>query len=192
MHMRIRDGSTITVRPLSTEDGPALLAFYRGMPEEDRQYLREDVTNPEVIKRRIADLDHTKISSLIAEKDGRIIGLARLHFNEYGWRKRMADIRCAVAREYQKKGIGTMLMRQLLSHAEEKGVERISAEMLDSQVAIQKVFRRLGFSKVGELKDYATDIVGKRHNLVVMVNDVSQLWETMEQLLVDYDVSPER
>ena len=104
----------------------------------------------------------------------------------------MAEIRCVVAREYQKKGVGTTLMRQLLAHADQKGVKSISAEMMDTQPSAQKVFRRLGFKKAAELKDFVTDIAGRRHNLVIMVNDVSQLWKTMEDLLIDYDVRPER
>ena len=31
-------------------------------------------------------------------------------------------------------------------------------------------------------------INGKQHNLIVMVNDVSELWKKMEDLLLDYDI----
>ena len=190
--VRIKDGVTVAIRPLTKEDGPALFAFFSALPEDDRLFLQEDVTNKAVINRWITDLDYENVFPLVAEKDSRIIGDATLHFEKYGWRKHMAEIRCVVARDYQKKGVGTTLMRELLSHAEERGVNRISAQMMDTQPAAQRAFQRLGFKKAAELKDFVTDITGRTHNLIVMVNDVSQLWKTMEDLLIEYDVRPER
>ncbi len=100
----------------------------------------------------------------------------------------MAEIRCVVAKEYQKKGLGTALMRELVSYADQKGVDKISAEMMDTQESAQRAFQKLGFRKAAELKDFVIDIKGKTHSLVVMVNNVSELWRKMEDLLIYYDM----
>jgi RimJ/RimL family protein N-acetyltransferase len=186
--LTLRDGTGIVIRPLARQDGPALLAFFAALPDDDRQFLREDVTKKDVIDRWMAELNFDKVLSIVATDGAEIVGDATLHFNIHGWQRHMAEIRCVVSREYQKKGLGTALMRELVAHAVEKGVIRIAAYMMDTQKSAQRAFERLGFRKEAELKDFVKDIKGKTHNLVVMVNDVSELWKKMEDLLLYYDI----
>jgi RimJ/RimL family protein N-acetyltransferase len=186
--LKLKEGATVKIRPLAQQDGSALLAFFKALPDDDRLFLKEDVTRKEVIDRWINELNVDKVLSLVAEKDNRIVADATLHFNVYGWQRHMAEIRCVVSREYQKKGLGTALMRELVSHAVEKGVVKLSAYMMDTQKSAQRAFERLGFKKEAELKDFVKDIKGKTHSLVVMVNDVSELWKKMEDLLLYYDI----
>lgn len=190
--VRTKKGTTITIRPLTKDDDSALFAFFSTLPEEDRLFLKEDVGNREVIDQWIADLDYEKVLPLIAEKDSLIIGDATLHFSRVGWSRHTADIRCVVARPYQRMGLGALLMKELVSHAETKGVSKIRAEIMDTQKSAQAAFERLGFKKAAELKGFVTDLEGKTHNLVVMVSDVSALWNKMENLLFEIDVRPER
>ena len=190
--VKIKDGTSVVIRPLARNDGHALLAFFRALPVEDRLFLREDVTRQDVIDRWISHLNYDKILPLIAESDSAIIGDATLHFSQYGWHRHMAEIRCVVAREYQKRGLGTILMHELVSRASQRGVDKIRVEMMDNQISAQIVFRKLGFKKEAELRDFVIDMDGKCHSLVIMVNDVSELWKKMEDLLIDYDFSTER
>jgi RimJ/RimL family protein N-acetyltransferase len=186
--LKLKGGTRVLIRPLTKQDGPALLAFFTGLPDEDRLFLKEDVTKKEVIDRWIEELNFNKVLPIVAEKNSAIIGDATLHFNSYGWQRHMAEIRCVVSREHQRKGLGTALMRELVSHAIEKGVTKISATMMNTQKSAQKAFEKLGFRKEAELKGFVADIRGKTHNLVVMVNDVSDLWEKMEDLILLYDI----
>jgi RimJ/RimL family protein N-acetyltransferase len=186
--IKLKDGTSITIRPLSKRDGPALLAFFAALPDDDRLFLKEDVTSKEVIDRWIDELDYDKVLPIVAEKDSAIHGDATLHFNNYGWQRHMAEIRCVVSGKFQKRGLGTALMRELVSYADQKGISKISAKMMDSQESAQRAFERLGFKKEAVLKDFVTDIKGKTHNLVLMVNDVSDLWKKMEDLLLYSDV----
>jgi len=93
-----------------------------------------------------------------------------------------------VSKEYQQKGLGTALMRELVAHAVEKGILKLTATMMDIQKSAQRAFERIGFKKEAEMKDFVMDLNGKYHNLVVMVNDVSELWKKMEDLLHYYDI----
>jgi RimJ/RimL family protein N-acetyltransferase len=186
--IKLRNGTSIDIRLLRKDDGPALLSFFKKLPEDDRLFLKEDVTNQTVINRWMEELNFDKVIPFVAEKESEIIGDATLHLNKYGWQKHVAEIRCVVSREYQKNGLGTALMRELLAHAVEKRVLKVSATMMDIQKSAQRAFERIGFKKAAELKDFVTDINGKSHNLVIMVNDVSELWKKMEDLLHYYDI----
>ena len=190
--VKLKDGTCAEIRPLVHEDISALVTFFRALPVDDRLFLREDVTKVEVISRWVSQLDYDKVFPIVATKDLAIIGDATLHISQHGWHRHMAEIRCVVAREYQKKGLGTLLMHELVSQASQKGVDKIRAEMMDSQIAAQIAFRKLGFKKEAELKNFVLDMEGHSHNLVIMVNDVSELWKKMEDLLIDYDFSTEQ
>ncbi len=186
--IKLRDGTSISIRPIRKEDGPALLSFFTALPQDDRLFLKEDVTKKDVINRWMEELNFDKVIAIVAEKDSAIIGDATLHLNQRGWQKHMAEIRCVVSREYQQKGLGTALMRELVAHAVEKRILKLSATMMETQKSAQRAFERIGFKKEAELKDFVTDINGKYHNLVIMVNDVSELWRKMEDLLHYYDI----
>lgn len=186
--IKLRDGTNICIRRLEKKDGPALLSFFQALPENDRLFLKEDVTESSVINRWMEELNYERIIPIIAESDSAIIGDATLHLNKYGWQRHVAEIRCVVSKDYQQKGIGTALMRELLAHAVEKRVLKVSATMMDIQKSAQRAFERIGFKKEAELKDFVTDITGESHNLVIMVNNVSELWKKMEDLLHYYDI----
>jgi len=186
--LKLTDGSTIVIRPLMKSDGPALLDFFNALPMNDRLFLKEDVTKKEVIDRWIAELDYERVFPVIAEKDSLIYGDATLHFNKYGWQRHVAEIRCVVSPEYQHKGLATALMRELLSIADEKGITKISAMMMDIQDSAQRLFHKLGFTKAAELEGFVTDIKGNTRNLVIMVNDLPALWKKMEDMLFYSDV----
>ena len=186
--IKLRDDTSISIRPLQKQDGPALLSFFAALPKDDRLFLKEDVTNKDVINRWMEELNFDKVIAIVAEKDSAIIGDATLHLSQRGWHKHMAEIRCVVSREFQQKGLGTALMRELVAHAVEKRILKLSATMMDTQKSAQRAFERIGFKKEAELKDFVMDINGKYHNMVIMVNDVSELWKKMEDLLHYYDI----
>ena len=186
--IKIKDGTKVIIRQLSKHDGPELLKFFTAIPEDDRLFLKDDVTKKEVIERWIDDLDFDKVFPMIAEKDSAIVGDATLHFNRYRWQLHMAEIRCVVAREFQQRGLGTALMKELVSVAFSRNVSKIRANMMDNQKSAQRAFRRLGFKKEAELKDFLIDNDGKRHDLILMVNDVSEMWKRVEELLFFYDI----
>jgi len=186
--IKLKNGSTVVIRPLSKQDGPALLSFFTEVPEDDRLFLKEDVTKKEVIDRWINELDYDIVLPLVAEKDSRIIGDATLHFNRYRWQRHMAEIRCVIAKDFQQMGLATSLIRELLTFAQQKNVSKIRANIMDTQKSAQRAFQRLGFKKEAELKGFLIDMDGKPHNLILMVNDVSEIWNQMEDLLILYDV----
>ncbi len=186
--IKLKDGTSIVIRPLSRQDGSALHEFFTSVPEEDRLFLKDDVARKEVVDRWINGLDFDKVLPIIAEKDSKIVGDATLHFNRYRWQRHMAEVRCVVSREYQRRGVGTALMHELVSIADEKGVSKIAANIMDIQKSAQRAFERLGFKKEAELKGFLLDEEGNPHDLILMVHNVSDLWEKMQDLLVFYDV----
>ena len=75
----LRDQTVVTLRPMVREDQEGLLAFFRRLAPEDRQFLKDDVTRPEIIQAWTRDLNYDRVLPILAEWEGRIVGDATLH-----------------------------------------------------------------------------------------------------------------
>ena len=65
--LQLRNGVRATLRPMASADERELLAFFLRVPEEDRRYLKDDVTSPEVIRRWAREIDYSNVLPLLAE-----------------------------------------------------------------------------------------------------------------------------
>jgi len=179
----LRGGPAVTLRPMKAEDAPALLAFFRARPDEARSFLKDDVTQEEVVSRWAREIDYDRVLPILAFEGKRIVGDATLHCQRYGWSRPVGEIRCVVARKFQRKGLGTALLGEIYRHAVGRGLDRIVAQMMESHSGAIAAFRRLGFEREAVLKDHVKDVHGKKHSLVIMSNDLTELWRRMEDLL---------
>lgn len=182
----LRDGSTLTVRPIEAADEEALLAFYRGLPEEDRLFLRDDVTSQLWADRFIGSIDYETVIPLLAETAGEVAANGTLYRTLHGWTTHVAEIRMAVARHFQRQGLGTAMLRELVRVATSAGVEKMIANVVDNQVGAIRAFEKRGFHREAILKGHVKDIHGMKRDLVIMSNDVSHIWDAMAAMVADY------
>ncbi len=73
-----QDGKEMTVRPLVPDDKQALIEFFSGMPEEERFYLKDDVTSSSVIDQWIERMDYSHVLPLVATMDGKFVPIGSL------------------------------------------------------------------------------------------------------------------
>jgi len=190
-NVALRDGVAVVIKPLDVEEAPAVLKFYRSLPEEDRLFLRDDVTKPEWLRRFVARIESGEIVSLVAETDGRIVGEATLYRAQHGWTKHVAEIRVAVAPAMRRGGLGYALARELVRLATRVGVEKLVIQVVENQLGARKMFRKLGFRQEAVLRGHVKDIHGMKRDLIVAANDISHIWDAMESLVADFSPSLE-
>ncbi len=187
----LRDGTQAQIRPMELKDGPGVLDFFRALPEEDRLFLRDDVTRPDWLDRFVRKIDYNSMVPLVAEQAGKIVGNAALYRSLHGWSVHVGEIRVAVARSAQGKGLGTILARELVRIATDAGIEKMIVSVVDNQAGAKRAFEKLGFRPEAVLKGHVKDIHGDKRDLVILSNDVSHIWEAMDALLQDFAPSPE-
>jgi RimJ/RimL family protein N-acetyltransferase len=175
--VKLRDGSKIVLRPVVREDEQALAKFFKGLSAEDRLYLRDDVADPDVIHGWMENLDFDRVLPIVGLDGDKIIADATLHRATHGWKRHVGEIRMSVAGEYRGKGLARVVAAEIFQHAVSLGLDKLVAEMLAIQKNAQRVFKRLGFEEEALLKDHCMDVNGKKHDLIIMSNDVSTLWE---------------
>lgn len=169
----LRDGSVVVTRPLVPTDEKALLTFFRGIPAEDRVFLKDDVTKTEVIAAWCRDLDYERVLPLVAEVGGDLVADATLHQRRAGWMRHVARVRVVIAPAYRGKGLGTQLINELIALAEETDLEKMDVELMADQKAAIAAFQTLGFVQVAVFPDHVKDLTGKKHDLMVLVRDLT-------------------
>jgi len=168
----LKDGSRVMLRPMVREDREKLLAFFRGLDEKDLLFLRSDVRNPAVIDRWVNNIDYRRAFPLLAEAEGRIVGDGTLHMRPVGWKRHVGNIRVVVAKDYQGRGLGTLLINELVELAGEFGLEKLVAEIHLQAYSALAAFKHAGFSTKAVFEDLVKDLTGRSSDLVVMVCDV--------------------
>jgi RimJ/RimL family protein N-acetyltransferase len=176
----LRDKTTIVLKPFERKDKDALLAFFQRMPEADRLFLKDDVTDPAVVNRWAVELNYDKVFPLLAWRGNDVVADATLHKNLGGWMKHVGTIRMVVAREFQKHGVGSILANELFLHALKSGLEKIVAEMMETQEGARKVFEKLGFRQEAVLHGHVRDQIGIRHDLLVLTKDLEDFWANIQ------------
>ena len=173
----LRDGSKVTLRPVVKEDEQALFNFFQGMSKEDRLYLRDDVADRKVINEWMENIDYEKVLPILALDGDKIVADATLHINPHGWMRHVGEVRMSVTESHRGKGLARVIAAEIFQQAVGVGLDKLVAEMLTIQSAARQVFTRLGFEEEAILKAHGMDAAGKKHDLLIMSNDVTSLWQ---------------
>ena len=168
------DDTPVVVRPLLKKDEAALREYFGSLPPEDRLCLKEDVTDPKVIENWIYELDYDSIIPLIALSNGNIVGDATLHFNPIGWTRHQADVRLTTSTRFRVKGLGTILLQNLIDIATQLGLEQISIEIPPVLDKAFYLFEKMGFKEVANLQGFVKDLEGNESDLVLMVRHLPE------------------
>jgi acetyltransferase len=149
----LKDGTKVTIRPIRPEDEPAMVRFHEGLSDRSvyfRYFHMLNLTQRVAHERltRICFIDYDREMALVAEvKDPstgerHIIGVGRLtqvHATHD------AEFAILVTDHYQGRGLGTLLLGQLLDIAKAEGVQTVMADMLSENRDMQRVCERYGF-----------------------------------------------
>lgn len=179
------NGAAVTLRPMTREDGPGLLRFFRGLPPEDRLWLRDDVTDESIIERWTRHLDYGRIIPILGELEGEIVGDATLHRSEHNWMRHVGEIRVVTSPRVRRQGLGTLLAREVFNVALILKLEKIIARMSEDQTGVRRVFEGLGFHEEALLKGYVMDPRGQTRDMVILAQDVSHFWSKIEDQIED-------
>ena len=177
----LRDRRVVTLRPMVRGDRDELLAFFRRLAPEDRQFLKDDVTRAEIIDAWMRDLNYERVLPILAEYDEQIVGDATLHRQAYGWMRHVGEIRVVTDAYFRRRGLASAMAREIFYLALQFGLDKMVAEMVADQIAAIKVFEKLGFQKEARLANQVIDLQGKKHDVVVMTTDIPALMQKMQE-----------
>lgn len=167
----------ITLRLMQASDRDAVLAFAQGLPADDLLFLPLDISHPKVVDGWVRSLDSNRTVTVVAETNGKLIGLGTLVRSETTWARHLGNIRLLVSPDARGIGLGSILANEVFALAEETGLRKVVAQMAVEQRGAQAVFEKLGFKAEALMADYVMDAQGRTHDLIVMSYDVTGLNE---------------
>jgi acetyltransferase len=149
----LADGTSVTIRPIRSEDEPLLVQFHQTLSQESVyfRYFHLMTLNRLIAHERLTRLcfiDYEREMALVVEYQHPETGeseilavgrLSKLHgINE-------AEFAMLVSDPFQKQGLGTELLRRLIQIGQDEKLERIKAEILPENRAMQHVCEKVGF-----------------------------------------------
>lgn len=155
----LRDGRPFVLRPIQAEDGERLQRLVRGLSERSR-YMRFISALNELSPRMLArytQLDYDRELALAAVigpdatgigagpgADGEsIIGVVRYLLNPD---RRSSEFAIAIADDFQRQGLGSLLMKAIIEQARDRGLERIEGFVLATNAPMLQLMQALDFA----------------------------------------------
>ena len=170
----LKDGASLTLRPMTRDDQYALYSFFIGLPEDNRRYLGNDVTDRKLLEKWARNLNYDRVLPILAEYEDRIVANATLHYQTFGWGRHIAEVRITITPEFQGRGLGALLLAELSQLAASHKVKKLLARIVTTQAPVIKAFEKAGFGLVTELKDYVKDIHQKSYaDIALLVKELS-------------------
>lgn len=182
-NVTLKDGSEVGIRNMRPGDVDSSFAFFGELPEEDRRYLRVDVTHREVVERRTTELDSGRVDRLVAVDGEEIVADGTLELQGHGWGENIGELRLIVAHPYQHLGLGTLLARELYYLAMQRKLDRIVVRVMRPQSRAHRIMKRLGFTEEFLIPEHVRDQDGLWQDLIIMRCNLDKLWREMETLV---------
>lgn len=169
------DGNLVTLRLMTAFDADRIVGFANSLPADDLLHLRINITDPEVVREWVRNLEARKTFTVIAEAGEAFAGYAILHLNTVTWQRHLGETRILIAPEYRRHGLGRALAEEILAIAHDLELSKVVAQMMADQPGARKLFMRLGFQTEALLADFVIDRSGQTRDLIIMAYDVTGL-----------------
>ncbi len=147
----LRDGTPVLIRPIRPEDEPKFVAFHKHLSDQSVYFryfhtIQLDQRIAHERLSRICFVDYDREMALVVETatgdEQNIIAVGRL-IRAHGDDE--AEFAILVADKYQRSGIGTELLRRLVTIGAREGLARITAKILPENSGMLQVCRKIGF-----------------------------------------------
>ncbi len=171
-------------------DEAAVLEFAKALPTHDLLFLPRNISQPKVLSAWINEIERGDIVSLLARKNGAVVGCGTLVKDSLSWSPHVGEIRMVVSLDVRGKGVGRALSQETFALALASGLEKLSVQMTVDQRAAIALFESLGFKAEALLRDHVRDADGQKHDIVVLGHNVAQVWAQLEAYGLPGAVTP--
>ncbi|HEY0660312.1 MAG TPA: GNAT family N-acetyltransferase [Lysobacter sp.] len=144
----LHDHSHVLIRPITKQDQVAERVFIEGLSAQSRRYrFLGAVRSPsEQLVEQLTDIDyvHEVAFAAVTPEDAheRIVGVSRYSTDAEG---RNCECAVTVSDDWQKKGLGTLLMKHLIEVARARGIRTMTSLDSAENVQMQDLAEYLGF-----------------------------------------------
>ena len=164
----VRDGTEIFFRPVKPTDETALSEMLYSLSEQSvkTRYMTQTMAFPHKDVQQLTNIDYRQDISIVGTvpgvSDEQVVALAQ-YFPEP--KTQSAEVAFIVQDEWQKKGVGTLLLEYLTQIAKSRGINRFYAKVMPVNKPMLSIFYNSGY-KVntefdGDVYNIAYDLMEK-------------------------------
>ncbi len=167
----LRSGREFFIRPIRPEDEPAIHEMVANTSVEDMRlrFFAPMRRLSHQMGARLTQIDYDREMALVAipldamdpDKPGPIYGVVRITADPNNER---AEYAVLVRSDMKGKGLGSKLMREILAHAESRGIQEVFGEVLRENAGMLGLCRDLGFVSHDNPDDHGIVEVSYRFN----------------------------
>ena len=144
-HIRLLDGTNITIRPVQTDDRDAVHGLLDGLSPHAR-YLRFLAPLPDIPAWAVDSLcrqdDHDHVARVAVTDGGRVAGIAQIFRHPAS--PAAAEVAVTIATPHQRRGLGPVLLHALAVEAEQVGIDTFTYVASPANRTAVRLMRRLG------------------------------------------------
>src|ERR1700735_3148616 len=131
---------------MTRADEARVLEFARKLPTHDLLFLPRNISQPKVLSAWINEIERGDIVSLLAAKQGAVVGCGTLVRDQHSWSPHVGEIRTVVSLAVRGKGVGRALSQETFALALGAGLDKLTVQMTVDQRAAIALFERLGLN----------------------------------------------
>jgi RimJ/RimL family protein N-acetyltransferase len=139
--VRLKDGTEVRLRPIQPDDAPRLVELYDHLSRHTayQRFFTVMRRLPPDWARMLARVDYRRRLALVAEIGPELIAVARYEPTD---EPDTVEVAFVVHDGFQGKGLGAILLRDLIEAAHERGVRRFRAYVLADNVRMLDLLAR--------------------------------------------------
>jgi acetyltransferase len=159
-HVTLRTGEKAHIRPLRVADAALYPDFLADVTREDlrlRFFVVMRELAPEVIDRLVHYNPAVAMAFIaIGEKDGRMLGVVRLHDDADG---NSGEFAILMRSRLKGLGLGWLMMKHMIAYAKEKGLKTVHGQILDENTTMLQMCAELGFHSIDDPNEHGVKYV---------------------------------
>jgi len=163
--VRLKDGRTIALRSMRAEDEDKLFEMFSSLSEDAVRWGLPPYTR-EVIKRWISNLPHS--IAIVALHGDRIVGQASIYKIPPPRRKGVGNLGIYIHQDFQKVGLGTVMVSELLEIARKEKLHKIELGVIAENIRAFRLYEKFGFKVEGVLRDAYLGDDERYHDEIMM------------------------
>jgi ribosomal protein S18 acetylase RimI-like enzyme len=173
------------IRPITAADEPALAAFVHALPEGDRTFFKEEVSDL-TVKRWCEGVNGSR--RWVLSEGETVKGVLAL-IPGTAWSSHVAELRLVVGAQHRRQGVGRRLARHGLLEGVRLGYGKLVVEVVADRTGDIAMFTGIGFRPEALLERHIIDRTGQTRDLVVLAHQVDDQAAAMGTLGIDEAVA---
>jgi len=170
--MKLRDGTSATLRPLSRKDEKALHKFFLSVPEEERLFIKKSILDRAMFHEWLRHPDAEESLMLLMFHGRKIIGKATLRQRPGGWKRHVGSVTVLTHPEYRGRDVAKILVTEQIEIARALGLRKLEAELNGERKVAIRALQDIGFQQLMHQEDYVLDMKAVTHDYLLMGMDL--------------------